>query len=138
MYIYIYIYYILYIHLLVHLFLFFYQQPTNGVAFVKGQSLAYVPRKGFLGNDSFLYKTYDAYIDPSFPNYVHTAIGFVTIFVVKHPPEIISRPKPLEVCQEQSLNIGRYNVLYLRLVIFMNFLDKAKFWFCYVEEEFFN
>ena len=107
------------------LFLFSYQQPTNGVAFVKGQSLAYVPRKGFLGNDSFLYKAYDAYIDPSFPNYVHTT----TIFVVKHPPEIISRPKTLEVCQEQSLNIGRYNFLNLRLVILINFMDKAKFWF---------
>ena len=114
------------------LFLFFYQQPTNGVAFMKGQSLAYVPRKGFVGNDSFSYKAYDAYIDPSFPNYVHTTIGFVTVFVVKHPPEIISRPKTLEVCQEQSINIGRYNVLNLRLVILMNFMNKAKlkFWFC--------
>ena len=83
---------------------------------MKGQSLAYVPLKGFLGNDSFTYKAYDAYIDTSFPGYVHTIIGFVTVFVVKHPPEIISIPKALEVCQGQNINIKRCGVVNLILL----------------------
>ncbi|KAH7277064.1 hypothetical protein KP509_39G032500 [Ceratopteris richardii] len=80
------------------------KQPANGFAYIKDQKVIYVPQKGFTGGDTFVYNVEDN-PENSDNNLIHTDIALGTVFTVKHPPRILSKPSPLEVCAESSLPI---------------------------------
>ncbi|KAI5070146.1 hypothetical protein GOP47_0014489 [Adiantum capillus-veneris] len=80
------------------------KQPINGVTYIRGQKIVYVPQKGFLGNDSLIYEVQDDSKQAD-KNLVHTETALATIFVVKHPPIIVSIPEALEICEEGSTPI---------------------------------
>lgn len=75
---------------------------------MREQKIVYVPQRGFLGNDTLVYKVQDNFTQVDMKDYRHIDYGLATVFIVKHPPQIISTPQSLEVCEEGSLPVKRY------------------------------
>lgn len=76
-------------------------QPTNGVAIPRKGLILYVPQRGFFGNDTFSYEMGDSW------NNTGNALVFVTV-VIK-PPQIISTPGALEVCEGKFVPLNSGN-----------------------------